>query len=190
MRARLGLEPLAVAVRDARHDAARLQEDPHLRGAEDAVLPILLVELGIAQNWLGELADAEASLTAAVTLGRFRDLPVVAAAAASHLAFTEYMSGRERACVQVATEALDTLAAVTGVHPSPKTVPTWRCCSPSSSTCLVRGAAGAASRSRGSACGGPADDVLAAAARRTAPSHGAVRWRPPNRHWRRLSSCR
>ncbi len=42
MRARLGLEPLAAAVRDARQDAAQLQEDPHLRGAEDAVLPILL----------------------------------------------------------------------------------------------------------------------------------------------------
>ena len=112
MRARLGLEPLAAAVRDARQDAAQLQEDPHLRGAEDAVLPILLMELGIGQNWLGELADAEMSLTAAVTLGRFRDLPVVAAAAASHLAFTEYMAGRERACVQVATDALDTLAAV------------------------------------------------------------------------------
>ena len=71
------------------------------------------MELGIGQNWLGDLVDAEATLNAAVSLGRFRDLPVVAAVAASHLAFTEYMAGRERACVQVATEALDTLAALT-----------------------------------------------------------------------------
>ena len=113
MRARLGLEPLVVAVEHAQRVVAELQEDPHLKGAEDAVLPLLLVELGICQNWLGDLVAAEATLNAAVSLGRFRDLPVVAAAAASHLAFTEYMAGRERACVQVATEALDTLAALT-----------------------------------------------------------------------------
>ena len=113
MRSRLGLEPLAPAVDQAQRVVAELQEDPHLKGAEDAVLPLLLVELGICQNWLGDLVAAEATLNAAVSLGRFRDLPVVAASAASHLAFTEYMAGREQACVQVATEALDTLATLT-----------------------------------------------------------------------------
>ncbi len=157
----------------AQRVVAELQEDPHLKGAEDAVLPLLLVELGICQNWLGDLVAAEATLNAAVSLGRFRDLPVVAAAAASHLAFTEYMAGRERACVQVATEALDTLAALT--WRTPFTEERARLAlllarlvdlplsgrEPTPSPGPVAGA-----------CGRPAHDVLAAAAQRASPPDG------------------
>ena len=111
MRARLGLEMLGPAVDDARRLVRDLQGDPRRGDPEDAALPLLLVQLGIGQNWLGDLDGAEASLTAAAGLGRFRNLPVLAAVAGSHLAFTEYMAGREHTCVQFATEALDTLRA-------------------------------------------------------------------------------
>jgi DNA-binding CsgD family transcriptional regulator len=65
-----------------------------------------MTELGISRNWLGELAAAELHLTAAVGVARSRDLPGLAAVAGSHLAFTEYMAGREHGCAAVAGEVM------------------------------------------------------------------------------------
>ncbi|HCB02893.1 MAG TPA: hypothetical protein DEQ43_01275 [Nocardioides bacterium] len=105
-RARLGLEPLAPAV--AR--AVRVVHGARTRAVADdataSVLPILVTELGVAQNWLGELAEAEASLSVAVGLAQSQGLPTMAVSAMSHLAFTQFMAGREQICVEVATETL------------------------------------------------------------------------------------
>lgn len=111
MRARLGLEPLEAAVAHAEAVVAA-----GASSADRGLLPQLHTELGITQNWTGDLARAEAHLVAAVDLCRTRDLRGLAAAATSHLALTQYLAGRESACTRVATEALDELAR----HP------TWR----------------------------------------------------------------
>ncbi len=107
MRARLGAGAAADAV-DRATDAAGLE---HREPAAQVQLPILLTELGAAQNWLGELNGAEISLTTAVRLARTRDLPALVTIALSHLAFTQFLLGRERACVQVANEAFESLLA-------------------------------------------------------------------------------
>jgi DNA-binding CsgD family transcriptional regulator len=106
MRARLGLEPMFAAVGHAR----RVVLVSH-RGANALPeLPLLLTELAITQNWLGDLAEAEVNLTTTIGLCRTRNLPAMAILAMTHLAFTEYMQGRERACREVAVEALDLLS--------------------------------------------------------------------------------
>ena len=105
MRARLGLEPLIAAVGHARHVVLRSHRIPN----PPPELPLLLSELGITQNWLGDLADAEVNLTTAIALSRVRNLTGLAISALTHLAFTEYMQGRERGCAELAQEALDEL---------------------------------------------------------------------------------
>lgn len=104
MRARLGTERLepTVALAEA---AAQASATPPGAEEDQALLPQLLTELGICQNWTGDIAGAEANLTAAIGHARARNLPALAAAAASHLAMTQYMAGRERACVEIAQEA-------------------------------------------------------------------------------------
>jgi DNA-binding CsgD family transcriptional regulator len=109
MRARLGLEPMAEAVDHAQRVVLASLHDGNQPHAVQSVSPQLLTELGATQNWLGDLTRAEANLSAAVATCRSRHLPALAAEATSHLAFTEYMAGKERAAVQVATEALATL---------------------------------------------------------------------------------
>lgn len=101
MRARLGLEPLRPAV----DRAAEVVRGRHGIGGEADILPQLLTELGITQNWLGQLMEAEQSLTSAIGLARTWDMPAVGAAASSQLAMTEYMLGREAACGEIADEA-------------------------------------------------------------------------------------
>jgi LuxR family transcriptional regulator, maltose regulon positive regulatory protein len=81
------------------------REEPALDGP-DSAMPVLLHELGVAQSWLGDLADAEANLTLAVGQSRSRGLHAFAVSSLSHLALTEYMAGREHACVELAQEAL------------------------------------------------------------------------------------
>ena len=97
-------------------------------------LPLLLTELAITQNWLGDLAEAEVNLTTTIGLCRTRNLPALAICAMTHLAFTQFMQGRERACAEVATEALELLGgdvswrAVLRAHPgrgSPLELATW-----------------------------------------------------------------
>lgn len=73
--------------------------DPHL--------PLVLLEVGVAENWLGLLPAAEEHLTRAVELCRAEGLGVIAAKALSHLAITEYMLGREQASHSLAAEALE-----------------------------------------------------------------------------------
>jgi LuxR family transcriptional regulator, maltose regulon positive regulatory protein len=106
MRARLGLEPMYAAVGHAQ----RVVLVAHRRTNHDLPeLPLLLSELGITQSWLGDLAEAQVNLTTTISLCSTRDLTALALRAMTHLAFTHYMQGRERACAEVAQEALDRL---------------------------------------------------------------------------------
>lgn len=108
-RARLGLEPLYAALGQAKRVVVEARSKPPHDDGSASVLPILVNELGIAQNWLGELADAEASFSIAVGLAQSQGLPTLGVSAMSHLAFTQFMAGREHTCVEVATEALSML---------------------------------------------------------------------------------
>ncbi|MET0526505.1 MAG: LuxR C-terminal-related transcriptional regulator [Nocardioides sp.] len=105
MRARLGVEPMFAAVGHAR----RVVLLAHRGTSPMPELPLLLTELAITQNWLGDLAEAEVNFTTAIGLCRTRKLPALAICAMTHLAFTQFMQGRERACAEVATEALGLL---------------------------------------------------------------------------------
>ncbi|MFP3712191.1 LuxR C-terminal-related transcriptional regulator [Puerhibacterium sp. TATVAM-FAB25] len=104
-RAFLGLEPLHAAVGHAERVAAEARVAPPADADADAVV-VLVHELGVAQNWVGELTDAESTLSLAAALARSRGLPVLAISALSHLALTEYMRGRESACTELAAETL------------------------------------------------------------------------------------
>jgi LuxR family maltose regulon positive regulatory protein len=105
MRARLGLEPMFAAVGHAQRVVLLV----HRGTAPPPELPLLLNELAITQNWLGDLAEAEVNFTTTIGLCRTRNLPAMAICAMTHLAFTQYMQGRERACREVAAEALELL---------------------------------------------------------------------------------
>ena len=118
MRSRLGLEPLDLALRDADDTLTALLRHPHLPDADQTLLPVLMTELGIGQNWLGHLAAAELNLTTAVGVAGSRGLPGLAAVAASHLAFTEYMAGRERGCATVADDVLALIPPEPPAHAS------------------------------------------------------------------------
>jgi LuxR family transcriptional regulator, maltose regulon positive regulatory protein len=104
MRARLGLEPMYAAVGHAQRVVLAAHRRSNL-----PELPLLLSELGITQSWLGDLAEAQVNLTTTISLCSTRDLTALALRAMTHLAFTHYMQGRERACTEVAQEALDLL---------------------------------------------------------------------------------
>ena len=105
-RARLGLEPMGAAVGQAKRVIVESRSKHPTDNGTASVLPVLVIELGAAQNWLGELADAEASFSVGVGLAQSQGLPSLAVSAMSHLAFTQFMAGREHVCVEVATEAL------------------------------------------------------------------------------------
>ena len=105
-RVALGLEPAYAAVGHAKRVVDASQTRPAVREANAEVLPVLVNELGVVQNWLGELTEAETSLTLAVSLSHSQGLPTLGMCALSHLAFTQYMRGRESACIELATEVL------------------------------------------------------------------------------------
>lgn len=105
-RVALGLEPAYAAVGHAKRVVVASQTRPAVREANADVLPVLAAELGVTQNWLGELTEAETSLTLAVSLSRSNGLAPLGVHALSHLAFTQYMRGRENACVELAGEVL------------------------------------------------------------------------------------
>ena len=67
---------------------------------------MVLLELGVAENWLGELAAAEQHLGECLLVSRSEDLVAVTAEALSHLALTQLMAGREQACLELAAESL------------------------------------------------------------------------------------
>ncbi len=106
-RVALGLEPAYAAVGHAKRVVVASQTRPAVREANADVLPVLANELGVAQNWLGELPEAESSLTLAISLSRSQGLAPLGICSLSHLAFTQFMRGRERACVELADEVLD-----------------------------------------------------------------------------------
>jgi hypothetical protein len=101
MRSRLGLESIPDAVANAQQVLADDEGE-----ADDALVPVILCELAVTQNWLGLLDDAAGSLTTALQLSRSRELPAMTAVALSHLAFTEFMQGNEASCVEVADQVL------------------------------------------------------------------------------------
>lgn len=108
-RAQLGLEPFYAAIGFAKRVRLSVRSSTVPSDSLDSAMPVLLHELGVAQNWLGDLAEAEAFLTLAVGQSRSRGLDSFAVDALTHLALTEYMSGREHACVGLAQEALTQL---------------------------------------------------------------------------------
>jgi LuxR family transcriptional regulator, maltose regulon positive regulatory protein len=103
MRARLGDEPLAGAVADAEASVERV-------GAGSTpgspLLALLMLHLGAAQLQLGRLVDADRNLTEAMRFGRSDGLSALSAEAASGLALSKYLQGREHACAELATESL------------------------------------------------------------------------------------
>jgi LuxR family transcriptional regulator, maltose regulon positive regulatory protein len=101
MRSRLGLESIPAAAAYAELVLEGQQHD-----ADDAVVPVLLCELAITQNWLGRLDEAAASLSTSLQLSGSRALPAMTAVALSHLALTQFMQGNEASCVELADEVL------------------------------------------------------------------------------------
>ena len=108
-RSRNGADHPEDAVADAVHALERAGD----AAVRDPYLSLLLVELGVAENWLGRLSHAEEHLSDAVLVSRSEDLAATTAEALSHLALTQFMLGREQACLNLADE---TLAAVEA-HP-------------------------------------------------------------------------
>ena len=106
LRARLGSEPVDAAIGHARRVVLEHMASPQ----PQPLLPLLVTELGYAQTWIGDLAEAEVNLTTAAALSRPRGFPMLRAAALSHLAMTLHMQGREQGGAEVADEALEQLA--------------------------------------------------------------------------------
>lgn len=102
MRARLGLEATVPAV----DHAERVAADPVAADQAGSSLPLLLTELAVTQNWNGDLDSAERNLATVLRLAQTLDLPLLGVVAQSHLAFTEYMRGRESTAVEIAEQVL------------------------------------------------------------------------------------
>ena len=102
MRARMGLEPIVPAVDHAREVIAR-----HAGDDADALVVWLHCELAVTENWLGQLDEAATDLSAVLAASRSRAIPTLTAVALSHLAFTEFMAGREATAVGLADEVLE-----------------------------------------------------------------------------------
>lgn len=102
-RARGTGEHLDELVTAALHDVRRTGE----ASARDPYLALLLLEVGVAENWLGRLDAAEEHLSEAMVLARAEGLASTTAEALTHLALTQVMLGREQAALELAEEALD-----------------------------------------------------------------------------------
>lgn len=112
-RARIGLEDIEAAAAHAASVVTAWQSGAMSHPAAAELLPVLTFQLGVVQNWIGDLTSAQKSLVAASQLSRTRGLGQLVAAAMSHLAFNEYMSGREHSCASVARSGLDLAARST-----------------------------------------------------------------------------
>ena len=110
-RSRSGAEPVAEAVRVAR----TLVDGSRSGSSQDPYLPLVLLELGVAENWLGELVAAEEHLGECLLVSRSEDLAVVTAEALSHLAMTRLMAGSEQSCLELASEVLALATSDPGV---------------------------------------------------------------------------
>jgi ATP/maltotriose-dependent transcriptional regulator MalT len=100
LRSRLGLGSVADAVREGEEWLRSTS------GSSTAVDALLVLEVGVAHNWLGNLAEAEAALTSAATTAQAGGLPGLAAEALSHMALNQFMRGREHTCVYLADRAV------------------------------------------------------------------------------------
>jgi DNA-binding CsgD family transcriptional regulator/tetratricopeptide (TPR) repeat protein len=105
-RALIGLDELDPAVEEALQTTQEVHRSDRIDPELDDVLAVLLATLGAAQSWTGDLAGAERNLTAAIEISLTHGLTSLAATAKSHLALTEYAAGREEACRELATQAL------------------------------------------------------------------------------------
>jgi LuxR family maltose regulon positive regulatory protein len=76
------------------------------RQSQDPWFAALLLEMGVAENWLGLLAEAEEHLGEAIVIGRASGLDGLVAEAFSHLALTQFMLGRNAACLDAAGHVL------------------------------------------------------------------------------------
>ena len=76
-----------------------------------ASYPVLLLLLGMTNNWLGHLAAAERHLSDLVIWCNNTRLPTLAGLAKSHLASTEYLRGLEQVSLTVAKEVLTDVGA-------------------------------------------------------------------------------
>ena len=117
--ARTAVEPVraaAVALRATRyageHPAvalvdglAWLDREREVR-SRDPWLAALLLEVGVAENWLGLLSDAEEHLGEAIALGQASGLETLVVEACSHLALTQFMIGRDAPCLALAERVL------------------------------------------------------------------------------------
>ena len=104
----------AESVADAVAEGRDLLASHHRSRTQDPYHPLLLLELGVAENWLGHLASAEQHLSEAVLAARGHGLETVATEALSHLALTQFMSGRERAARDLALQVLAACTADSG----------------------------------------------------------------------------
>ncbi|WP_157683676.1 helix-turn-helix transcriptional regulator [Microlunatus soli] len=107
MQARITREQLRAVTTKAQDVIARFGADgEHTGSTQFGLVTILLIELGAAQNWLGELDSAERNLTACIGLCRnVPRLSAIAASATSYLAMTQLMLGREHTAALLADEA-------------------------------------------------------------------------------------
>ena len=106
MHARIGREPIIVAVAHARS----LVGEDRTTTDHAALLSWLLVELGAAENWLGRFHDAQKHLRWAASTAESAALDRMVAAALSHAALSEYLQGRHRDATVSASRALDLIA--------------------------------------------------------------------------------
>jgi DNA-binding CsgD family transcriptional regulator len=86
--------------------------DREVAEVDSQTLPVLLMELGAAQGWIGALDEAATTFATAMVLCRGQGLTAMSAAAMSHLAMTEFMAGHDRAAAEVALEAFSMLGEV------------------------------------------------------------------------------
>ncbi|MDH2416009.1 LuxR C-terminal-related transcriptional regulator [Nocardioides sp. CER19] len=108
-RARLGLEPLYPALGYAKRIVRLWLARSSPSGAHARELAVLINEVGVTCAWLGDLTEAEADLTLAISLSKSEGLGAMEAWAMTHLAQTIYMSGRESAASAMAVDALGRL---------------------------------------------------------------------------------
>src|SRR5689334_21773066 len=101
MRSGLGVEEVGPAVANARAMVCR----ERARVSAHVLLPLIELDLGVAETWLGDLAAAEVNLSAALMASRAHDLPLLTVEVLTHLAVTQYLMGRERACLALTDEA-------------------------------------------------------------------------------------
>ena len=96
-RSRFGAEPVEPAAELAR----TLLDEARAAGDRGGFVTLLLLELGVAENWLGDFEKAEEHLKEAALVSRASGLDGVAIKATTHLALTRFMDGRRASCAEL-----------------------------------------------------------------------------------------